>query len=206
MDFLVHSHRNAQVILEDGDDLELKRAWKELKDVVSSIKDADLIEQFKISKNRMSLSVSINKLIHERLVKRGWTPEVHLFQDDGYADKRWRIDFADPLGNISLEVAFNHGEAISWNLLKPVMASELNHVKKMVQTKIGVVIMATEELKKTGAFDSAVGSYEKAIRYLKPMNNFLTVPMAIIGLKQTNSFSLVKRKKGNVNIGTIVKS
>ena len=32
------------------------------------------------------------------------------------AGRRWRLDFAKE--SISLEVAFNHGEAIAWNLLK----------------------------------------------------------------------------------------
>ena len=92
--------------------------------------------------------------------------------------------------NISLEVAFNHGEAIAWNLLKPVLASELNHVQKEAQTSLGVVIMATEDMKSAGGFDSAVGTYEKAIRYLKPLQNQLSCPMVLIGLKAPEHFVL----------------
>jgi hypothetical protein len=101
---------------------------------------------------------------------------------------RWRLDFAKE--NISIEVAFNHGEAIAWNLMKPVLSSELNHVEKESQTRIGVVIMATEAMKKAGGFDSAVGTYEKAIRYLKPLQNQLSCPMVLIGLEAPKSFRI----------------
>ena len=87
--------------------------------------------------------------------------------------------------------------------MKPVIASELNHVKKAIQTKIGVIIFATDNMKKNGAFDGAVGSYEKALRYLKPMNNFITCPLAIIGLLPPKTFRIKKIKKDNRNIGII---
>ncbi len=69
------------------------------------------------------------------------------------------MDFAKE--DISIEVAFKHSEAIAWNLIKPVLASELNHVPKAIQTKVGVIISATKTMKKAGGFDSAVGNYEK---------------------------------------------
>jgi len=132
-------------------------------------------------------------------------PEAPIFQDPEYSSPRetkWRLDFAK--GPVSIEVAFNHGEAIAWNLLKPVLASEQNHVRKAVQTEVGIVIAATSSLKKAGAFDSAVGEYEKICRYLKPLSTILSVPLMIIGLEAPESFSVKKEKVGNRNIGTIV--
>ena len=125
-------------------------------------------------------------LLHDRFEAKGWTPESAIFNDPDYLQARWRLDFAKK--NISIEVAFNHGEAIAWNLMKPVLASELNHVEKEVQTRLGVVIMATETMKAAGGFDSAVGTYEKAIRYLKPLQNQLSCPMILIGLNAPESF------------------
>ena len=60
--------------------------------------------------------------------------------------------------NIKLEVrfykilffnggCFNHG-ATAWNLMKPVIASEINHVEQEFQTEIGIVIVASLNLKK----------------------------------------------------------
>ena len=63
--------------------------------------------------------------------------------------------------DISIEVAFNHSTVIAWNLIKPALASELNHVQKAIQTKIGVIITATNDMKVAGGFDSAIGTYEK---------------------------------------------
>ena len=48
--------------------------------------------------------------------------------------------------------------------------------------------MATEEMKKAGGFDGAVGTFEKAERYLKPLQNQLSCPMVLIGLSAPESF------------------
>lgn len=42
------------------------------------------------------------------------------------------MDFAKD--NIAIEVAFNHGGNVSWNLIKSVLSSELNYVEKAIQT------------------------------------------------------------------------
>jgi hypothetical protein len=202
MDFITHSHRHASSTLEEP---QFKALWQELQDVLHSITDKDIINLFNSSSKRMSISSAINDLIDQRLSARGWTREAPIFADPNYTKteaKRWRLDFAKQ--DISVEVAFNHGEATAWNLLKPVMASELNHVAKAIQTQIGIVIFATDAMKEAGAFDNAVGSYEKALRYLKPMNNFLSVPMMIIGLLPTKSFRIIKKKQGTRNMGEVV--
>ena len=100
-----------------------------------------------------------------------------------------------PKEKISVEVAFNHGEAIAWNLIKPVLASELNHVAKDIQTSAGIIICATNGMKKAGNFDSAVGSYEKFLRYLLPLQNMLPTPILIIGLDAPDSFHVDKTSR-----------
>lgn len=202
MEFEIYDHRHGLNLLET----QYKEQWEELKDVLKNITEKDLINQFPISKNKMSLSAAINDLIKERLVEKGWQKEASIFQDPEYDQKRetvWRLDFAK--GDISIEVSFNHGEALAWNLTKPVLASELNHVRKAIQTKVGVTILVTEDMKKKCAFDGAVGHYEKAIRYLKPMNSLLSVPVVLIGLKAPKTFQIEKKKQNQRNIGVIVK-
>jgi len=199
MEFITHSHRNGEALLEK----KYTNLWGELKGVIENITDEDLKKYFLLKKN-MSLSTGLNKILKERLSEKDWLPEAQIFQDPDYAqsrEKAWRLDFAKE--DISIEVSFNHGEALAWNLTKPVLASELNHVKKDIQTSIGVIILATDEMKKAGAFDSAVGSYEKAIRYLKPMNVLLSIPLVLIGLKAPKEFKIEKKKKNGKNIGII---
>ncbi len=202
MDFEVHSHRYGEDLLKNG----YPNQWAELQQALLGISDDDLIKEFPNANNSMSLSAAINNLIDRKLVEQGWARQAFIFQDPEYATTRetiWRLDFAKK--DISIEVSFNHGEALAWNLTKPVLASELNHVRKAIQTKIGVIILATQGLKEAGAFDGAVGTFEKAIRYLRPMNSLLTVPLLLIGLKAPKTFVVDKEKRENRNHGIIRK-
>lgn len=188
MNFVCHAHRFGLAIAEEP---EFRKEWHELQATITSISDEEIIRTHQLHfAQRKSISTAINYLLKERLTEKNWNPESKIFSDDDYREGRWRLDFAkeSPGGGISIEVAFNHGEAIAWNLLKPVLASELNHVEKDAQTRLGVVIMATEALKQAGGFDGAVGTYEKAIRYLKPLQAQLTVPMILVGLLPPSSF------------------
>jgi len=198
MNFLAHSHRHADVILQQE---KYKSHYEKLLEVIKGISDDDIVKEFEEGgRKAKSISESINRLLKKRLVAEGWSSESPLFQGTKYRGNAWRLDFAG--FNISVEVAFNHGEATSWNLLKPVLASELNHVQKEIQTEIGIVITATQEMKKAGGFDSAVGTYEKFLTYLDPMRNVLTAPMMIIGLKKPETFYIAVKKIGDKNIGT----
>lgn len=206
MEFETTFHRNADAVINSNPDI--KRDYDEIISVINSISDSDLIYEFekrkKVRVNIKSLSEPINLLIDKRLTEKQWNRQSEIFREKEYQSKykrqtAWRLDFAK--GTISIEVGFNHGEAISHNLIKPVLASELNHVEKSIQTKIGVIITATDELKELGGFDSAVGSYEKYVSYLRPFNNILTSPIVIIGLKTPRSFyieqtTINKSKRG----------
>ena len=201
MKFLTKSHRFGETIAEEP---EFHHDWKELLGVIESISDADIVSEHSANTpKRKSISMAINNLLKSRLVEKGWNPESAIFNDANYLQTRWRLDFSK--NKISVEVAFNHGEAIAWNLMKPVLASELNHVEKEAQTRLGVVIMATEEMKRAGGFDGAVGTFEKAERYLKPLQNQLSCPMVLIGLNAPEAFIVEHEGKPKrarfVNIG-----
>lgn len=196
MKFETTYHRNADAVIMSN--VDIKEDYDEIIEVIESITDLDLITEFERRKtersNIKSLSEPINFLIDERLSSKGWDRQSQIFREEEYSKKRetaWRLDFAKK--TISVEVGFNHGEAISHNLIKPVLASELNHVEKSIQTKLGVIITATDELKKFGGFDGAVGSYEKYKSYLRPFNYLLTSPIVIIGLKLPNSFIIEQK-------------
>ena len=85
------------------------------------------------------ITETINCLLDERLCLAGWTRQSNNFTDSTYRTGRWnsnwRLDFAK--NDISIEVAFNHGKAVAWNLIKPVLAGELNNVEKAIQTRAG---------------------------------------------------------------------
>ena len=191
MKYKFYSFRNAEVILNQPHFI---NQFKELCDIIDSISEDELIAAHNsyglVDKERTpkSISVSINKLLKERFLGLGWSVESAIFQDNNYLGDTWRLDFAKQ--DISIEVGFNHSSVIAWNLIKPVLASELNHVEKAIQTQIGVIITATEELQIKGGFDPAIGVYEKYLDYLKPLRNLLTSPLLIIGLEAPETFEI----------------
>lgn len=200
MNYVYHSFRNAETIFIN--DHRYRPLWDEITNTLSSITDEDIINAFDNDNHsgKKSISASLNSLIRERLVLLGWNSESSIFSDPIYNSPRgkWRLDFAKE--EISIEVSFNHGEAIAWNLIKPVLAGELNHVSKAIQTSAGVIITATEGMKRAGNFDSATGSYEKFLTYLSPFQNILTIPMMIVGIEPPNTFEVDRRRKAIVRI------
>lgn len=215
MDFICHNHRFALDIVESNS--ELKSLWEEVVSSISSISESQLIDEFSASQNKMSLSDAINKLLDEELVKKSWVPQSAIFQGREYREKKWKLDFSKKISKpdkgitgMAIEVAFNHGEAIAWNLMKPVLAAELSQVELETEigAGIGVYICASSELKSAGAFDGAVGEYEKVLRYLTPMYQKLTAPLIIVGLNAPKSFRVEKRMNAitHRNRGVIVKN
>ena len=58
-------------------------------------------------------------------------------------------------------------------------------------------------MKKAGGFDNAVGTYEKYVEYLKPLNNLLTTPMMIIGLEPPKKFTIEWKKEDGKTVGYV---
>jgi len=213
MKFRLHQHRFGLDILNS--DEKLQELWIEISNTLKGISDERIIAEYNLSENAMSISAAINSLIDLDLQALGWTPQSAIFQGSEYEGRMWRLDFAKTTNDanadksgIAIEVAFNHGEAIAWNLLKPVLAAEINHVSTEtdIGVGVGVYICATENLKEVGAFDGAVGEYEKVLRYLSPLFSKITVPMVIVGLEAPESFRVEKEKNPvtGKNKGTIV--
>lgn len=198
MEFVTYSHRNAETIFMH-DDL-YRDIYMEIEQALHGISDEELINTYdSIGRtSKKSLSQPINRLIKQRLYAAGWECESRIFNDSDYIQESWRLDFAKV--PISVEVAFNHQEAIAWNLIKPVMASELNHVEKAIKTSAGVVITATAEMAEAGNFDRAIGTFENFVRHLIPMYNILPSPLLLIGLKAPSTFRIDPQTKTVVYI------
>ncbi len=220
MKYITHSHKFANHII--AGQAEIQDLYKDFAEAIESISEEEIIDHFKANYEgrSKSLSLSINALLDSKLTSRDWVPQSKLFGENDYAkDKRWRLDFAKQteiidrswpgqeirtLSGIAVEVAFNHGEAIPWNLLKPTLASEMNHLKKETYAGVGIVVAATEELKEVGAFDSAVGSYEKFLTFIRPLSNILVSPIMLIGLEPPKTFFVrLEDRPGNKKVGFI---
>lgn len=196
MKYKIHSHRFAEQLANNDHDF--VDEYNEIKEVIDGISDDELKERFRKEKAKRqstkSLSTSINDAIKESLVKKGWITESAIFKDKEYEKNKsyWRLDFAK--NNISIEVAFNHQEAVAHNIMKPVLAGELNHVEKAIQTKMGIIVCATENLKNQGGFDTSIGTYEKFISFMRPYMTFVTIPLLIIGLESPDTFGINQKQ------------
>lgn len=198
MRFIEYSHRHADAII--ANDPVLKERYEQFTNALRNMTDEDLIADFLAKKAEYaargtsfkSMTPSINSMLKERMLAiPGWQAEVDIFNDTTgvIGNTEWRLDFACD-NAFCVEVAFNHGEAIAWNLLKPVLSCELNHVEKAVQGQLGIYVCATDNMKIAANIDSASGSFEKVLRYLPPMMNQLTIPMMIIGLEPFETFKI----------------
>lgn len=205
MEFTTHAHRDADLIFAGRDGL--REEWSEILDAVRAVTDAEIIDEFESNpRAAKSISQAINRLLKRELVTRGWHPETFIFADREYAEQAkgvWRLDFSKR--HLCIEVAFNHRSDISWNLLKPTLAAELNHVLKAVQAEGGVIVAATEEMKAAGGFDSAVGTFEDYVQYLRPLSQILTAPLMVVGLEAPRTFRIETRADGNRKVGQVVR-
>ena len=235
---LIESDNNLKALWNQIDNALFDISWDEIRTSFlgpepREIPSSDMKKEYGLTpgsifhgaKKEMSLSKSINKLIKERLLEDGWVAEAGIFQGKEYSkDKIWRLDFSKVVEveptkennfqtktGMAVEVGFNHGEAIAWNLMKPKVAAELNHVEKKIDigSGVGVMICASKALKDAGGFDNAVGEYEKVLRYLNPLQGVLTIPMVIVGIQAPDNYRVVKHNisttKGSTkNIGVIV--
>ena len=208
MDYRINSHRHAVAVLNSRP--EYKKIWLEVREVLDGISDEDIINLHELEySNQKSISKALNVLIKERMEGLGWDSESLIFSsrnlnyntDTNRKSGVWRLDFAKE--SISVEVSFNHGEAIAWNLLKPVIASEVNHVEKAIETKVGVVICATQDMKTSCGFDSAVGHFEKVLQYMLPLRNMLTIPIVVIGLEAPKTFDIEVQTINRRKIGIV---
>ena len=125
----------------------------------------------------------------------------------------WTLDFSKQIvkadgskSGMAVEVAFNHRQVIAWNLLKPVLAAEMNHLPKEtdIGEGIGIIICATEDLRESGGFNNAVGTYENFLANLKPLSQVITTPMVIVGLEPLRKFKIDVKKTHGKNLGEVI--
>lgn len=221
MKFQVFSHRHAKQILENTP--EYQQLYVDVIEAIENVTEDRLINHFVQNyelpgKAKKSISESINQILKTELTATGWKSEARIFRDADFGDGKWRLDFAKstPIPEsdsraygdvretgISIEVGFNHSGSIAWNLLKPVLASELNHVEKDIQTSVGIVVTASRALQVAGGFDGAIGVFEDYVSHLVPLRDVLTVPILVIGLEAPDTFRIRHEKRGNTTYGHV---
>ena len=92
MRYITHDHRHAENLFKT--DISFIPLYNEVVEVITSISDKDLIHNYQMNEreNKKSLSETINKLIQEKLVARGWKAESAIFSDPSYANGKDKKD------------------------------------------------------------------------------------------------------------------
>ena len=189
---------------------EISILWNELKSAIQSITEENIVSRFNASKRQAkSISEVLNEAIKDKLVELDWTSQSKIFKGEDYdGSKTWTLDFSKSLhgsngkaAGLAVEVAFNHGEAIAWNLIKPALAAQRNHVAKEVDigVGVGVYVCATKSMKDLGGFDGAVGEYEKVLKYLDPLSLLIQSPFVLVGIKEPETFYIERYAKDHSN-------
>ena len=204
MEYRIHGFRYGDYLAQNVG--EYAPYWAEVDDAIKGVTETEIVEHFRLNGegSKKSISSTVNSLLKQRFTALGWAAESPIFSEPRYVEgvRIFRLDFAK--GPFSVEVAFNHGNDAPWNMLKPTLASELNHVEKALTTDIGIIVTATEEMRIAGGFDTAVGTYEKYVDFLRPMGMLLTAPLVIIGLEAPKTFHIEHRSDGRRKLGYVV--
>lgn len=208
-----YSFRFGQEIV--GSVPELNALYEQVLAAIDSVTEEHLIKKHLEIKKRgkkdtKSLSKAINELLDQQFVNFKWTRQSKIFSTSDYAEDKksesvWTLDFSKEVvlangdkSGIAVEVAFNHGEAAAWNLVKPVLAAEINdmRIETQIGEGVGIIIVASSDLKKNGAFDGAVGTTDRYVKTLKAMRSQLTTPIILMSLAAPKTFRIVgKREK-----------
>lgn len=203
MEFETWSHRNGLELFKTS--AKYSALWGEVESGITQITDRDLLFEFEGSSpgtQPTSISHVITKLLSEKFAALSWEIDAKIFSEVDYRGKSWSLDFSK--GDMAVEIGFDHASVIAWNLIKPTLASEPNDVKQELSASAAVIISATKNLKTLGGFDGAIGTFERYVQYLRPLQQLLPTPLVIIGLEPPKSFHIEHTKVGNRNIGKVV--
>ncbi len=203
MEYQTWSHRDGLELFKKSE--KYTSLWREVESVLVSITDRAILTEFQTSSASTaptSISLSINRLLHSGFTDKAWDHDAKIFTESEYLGKNWSVDYSK--GPLSVEIAFDHASVIAWNLLKPSLASEPNDVKKDLSTSASVIITVTKDMKTLGGFDSAIGTFEKYVHYLRPMQQLLPTPIVIVGLEAPKTFHIEHSKYGNRKVGKVV--
>lgn len=202
MRFEEYSHFNGLEIIKNIP--EAYEKYQEIGRMLISITDEEIINKYQEKNPVKSISIALKQVIEEKMGDLNWESNIPIFDDKEVNGRgtKWKSDYVySPY--FSMIVSFDHASVITNNLMKITLASEESHMNKNVQTKLGIIITASEDLKINGGFDNVVGEFEKYQVQCRVLQNHLRTPMIIIGLKAPESFKMTHEKVDGRSIGGI---
>lgn len=187
------NHCNVRSVLGRPD---IEPYWSELHRAINGIHWDELIDLHNHEHNhRMSMSTAISERLDNELRAIGAAPDAPIFskklvhtRDDRY--KIWK-----KLGPIAIDYAFGHPDGLRWKLNRLATAVIPNKHSMQNPCQVGVLIVATESLRKAAKFD-AKANWETAVEDLDIMSSQLQAPIMIMGLKNPGTFTMIDYGRG----------
>jgi len=192
MDFQTESYRWGLEHLH-----ETNPAWGELQEVLRGIDRQDVVatqsEYFRawIDGERATPpaggQTTINRLIEERLAEIGWDTQVPVIpSEDGRGPvPYWSMDFVKD--RIGVEVSFNNAGVLPQNLLRMSVKAESHLLDPDEMIRLGILIVATENMKAWSRMDSTVHTFEQVRRVLRYVTFSVPTPMVVVGLNNSTA-------------------
>ena len=187
------NHCNVRSVLQRPD---IESDWTELYCAINGILWDDLINLHNHEHNdRMSMSVAISERIDNELTEIGAEAEVPIFSKKLVSSRDDRYRIWKKLGPIAIDYSFGHPDGLRWKLNRLATAIIPNQHSMENQCQLGVLIVATESLRKAAKFD-AKANWETAIEDLNIMAAQLQAPIFILGLKNPETFTMIDYGRG----------
>ena len=190
MDFRTESYRWGLEHLH-----ETNPAWRELQTVLRSIDRQEVVttqaEYFHTWMGGERATppaggqTTINRLIEKRLSELGWETQVPVIPaEDGRGPvPYWSMDFVKD--RIGVEVSFNNAGVLPQNLLRMSVKAESHLLDPAEMIRLGILIVATGELKAWSRMDSTVHTFEQVRRVLRYVTFSVPTPMVVVGLNNS---------------------
>ena len=168
--------------------------WAELQSVIQGIKQ-DKIVHTQINDLRskpVGAQSALNRVFEDRLTGMlGWQSQVLVFPNAAYAraagqpppDPPYperKIDFMK--NHLGLEIVFNNESYLERTLFRLDVASESDAVIRAHEVVAGVIVVASEWIKRWGSMDPSVATFEGAQRSLGLVRHSFSVPLLLVGL------------------------
>ena len=189
----IYSHRDGLVILQNS----LTDTYKELLEILNFDDESELRARSEelLSENKYNRGTSTiyNQMIEERFIKLGWLRQPKIFADESY--NSWKLDFGKQ-NEAAVEVVFNNGGYVGHIFAKlEISCRRQNRIDKDIQARIGIFIVASEELKKSQNFDGTVITIQNVLKTLHAYENMLTSPMVVFAIDAPKTFKIQDNKK-----------
>lgn len=168
--------------------------FHELMSVIGGIRQADIVAvQVGALKGKpVGAQKALNHLFKERLGQlTGWLDQVLLFPTPAWASKNnepppahaypdRRIDFMK--NHLGVEIAFNNESYLERILFRLNVASEADAIIPAHVVHGGVIVVASEAVKRWGSMDPSVATFEGSASSLELVRTSFSVPLVLLGL------------------------